>query len=59
MYFLTWFDDAIKHVYQVISKITPTNLCKAVHDIVNYLSFILLNLGSVERNGKNYINFLD
>ena len=36
-----------------MSKVTSSNLCKQIHDIINYsTSFVLLNLGSVERKGK-------
>ena len=39
--------------FWVIPKVTSANLCKPIHDIINSpLQFVLLNLGSMERNGK-------
>ena len=35
----------------VITKITSANLCMPIDDIINYFTFILLNLKSVERKG--------
>ena len=54
MYYLTKFDDIIQSVFWVIPKLTSANLCKPIHDIINYFTFILLNLKIVERNGKNH-----
>ena len=39
--------------FWVIPKVTSANLCKPIHDITNSpLPFVLLNVGSMERNGK-------
>ena len=55
MYYLIKFDDVIWSSFWVISKITSANLCKSVHDIINFsLSFAPLNLESVEKKGKSY-----
>ena len=40
MYYLTKFDDATYNGFWVILKITSANLCKPVHDIINYFTFI-------------------
>ena len=55
MYYLTNFDDVISSSW-VISKITFANLCKPIHDIINYSTSILFNLESVQRKRKNYKN---
>ena len=39
-YYLTTFDDVIWGGYWVIPKITYANLCKPIHDIINYSVFI-------------------
>ena len=36
IYYLTKFDDVILSSCWVISKITSANLCKPIHDIINY-----------------------
>ena len=57
MYCLANYDDVIYSSFPVIPKITSANLCKPIHDVINIpLSFVLLNLESVERKGKNYKN---
>ena len=40
IYYLNKFDDVIKSGFIVIPKITPANLCKAVHGIINYSTSI-------------------
>ena len=40
MYYLTKFDDVIWSGFWVIPKITSANLCKPIHDIINYSIFI-------------------
>ena len=56
---LNKFDDIMQSSFWVISKITLL-LIYASQFMISYiipLSFFLLNLESVERNGKNYKNF--
>ena len=36
IYYLTKFDGVIQSGFGVISNITPNNLCKPIHDIINY-----------------------
>ena len=36
MYYLNKFDDIIESSFSVIPKITSGNLCKLIHDIINY-----------------------
>ena len=36
IYYLTKFDSVIKSHSWAIPKITPENLCKPIHDIINY-----------------------
>ena len=36
IYYLTQFDDVIQSSFSVIRSITPANLCKSIHDIINY-----------------------
>ena len=36
IYYLTKFDDIISSGFWVIPKITSANLCKSIHDIINY-----------------------
>ena len=40
IYYLTKFDGLIYSSFWVIPKITPANLCKPVHDIINYFTSI-------------------
>ena len=40
IYYLTKFDGVIWSGSWVIPKITPANLCKAIHDIINYSTSI-------------------
>ena len=39
-YYPTKFDDVMKSSFWVISKITSANLCKPIHDIISYSTFI-------------------
>ena len=56
IYYLTKFDD-INRGFWVIPKITPANLCKPIHDIINYsTSICFLTLETVKRKVKNYKN---
>ena len=40
MYYLTKFGDVIYSGFSVIPKITSANLCKPIHDIMNYSTSI-------------------
>ena len=40
IYYLTKFDDVIQSSCWFISKITSANLCKSIHDIINYSTYI-------------------
>ena len=40
IYYLTKFDGVIWSGFWVIQKITPANLCKPIHDIINYSTSI-------------------
>ena len=40
IYYLTKFDDVIWSSCWVIPKITSANLCKPIHDIINYSTSI-------------------
>ena len=40
IYYLAKFDDVIWNSYWVIPKITPVNLWKPIHDIINYSTSI-------------------
>ena len=63
MYYLTQFDGVIYNGFLVIAKITPSNLCKSIHDIINYSSSTCpLESGKCRKDGENYKNlniFLD
>ena len=39
-YYLTKYDDVILCGFWVVLKITSANLCKAIHELINYSSFI-------------------
>ena len=57
IYYRTKFDDVIYSGFRVNPKLTSATLCKPIHDIINYLlSFVPLNLESVERKQNNYKN---
>ena len=36
VYYLTKFNGVIQSSFSVILNITPANLCKPIHDIINY-----------------------
>ena len=40
IYYLTKFDDIILSGFWVIPKITSPNLCKPIHDVINYFTSI-------------------
>ena len=60
MYYPTKFDDVVKSSFWVIPKITSANLCKPIHDIINYSTFICSfeseKCGKDEKNYKNLNN---
>ena len=51
IYYLTKLDDTIQSGFLVIPKTWSANLCKPIHDIIDY-SFLHLNLKNVERKVK-------
>ena len=54
MYYLTKFDDVISSAFWVIKKITSANLCKQIHDIINYSTSIYpFEFGKCGKNYKN------
>ena len=57
-YHLTKFDDVIQSSFWVIPKITSANLCKSIHDIINYSTSICpFESGKCEKKGKNLQKF--
>ena len=57
MYYLTNFDDVISSSW-VISKITSANLCKPIHDIINYSTSICpFESGKCGKEGKKLQKF--
>ena len=57
IYYLTKFDDIILSSFRVIPKITFANLCKPIHDIINYsISIWPFEVGKCGKEGKNYKN---
>ena len=55
IYYLTQLDGVIWSGFWVTPKIAPANLCKTIHDIINYTTFICpfeSGKESVERKGK-------
>ena len=58
IYYLTKFDDIILSSFQVIPKITSANLCKPVHDIINYSTSIWsFEFGKGGKEGKKLQKF--
>ena len=58
IYYLTKFDDIISSSFRVIPKITSANLCKPIHDIINYSTFIWpFEFGKCEKEGKKLQKF--
>ena len=68
-FYLSKFGDVIQSGFSVISRITTANLCKSVHDIINYSTFICpFETGKFKKEGtklqkfeylKNKRNLLD
>ena len=58
IYYLTKFDDVIQSSFQVIPKITSANLCKPIHDIINYSTSICpFESGKCGKEGKKLQKF--
>ena len=58
MYYLTKFDDAIYSGVSVIPKISSANLCKSIHDLINYsTSICLFESGKCGKEGKKSQKF--
>ena len=52
-YYLIKFDDVILSGFLVITKIKSANLCKPIHDIINYSNFICpFKSGDCIKEGK-------
>ena len=53
IYYLTKFDGVILSDFWVITKIAPANLCKLIHDIINYSTCICpFESGECRKEGK-------
>ena len=58
IYYLTKFDDIIQTSFRVIPKITSANLCKPIHDIINYsTSTCPFESGNCGKEGKKLQTF--
>ena len=58
LHYLTKFDDIILSRFRVIPKITSANLCKPIHDIINYSTSIWpFEFGKCGIEGKNLQKF--
>ena len=58
IYYLTKFDDIILSSFRVIPKITSANLCKPIHDIINYYTSIWpFEFGECGKEGKKLQKF--
>ena len=58
IHYLTKFDDIILSSFRVIPKITSANLCKSIHDIINYSTSIWpFEFGKCEKEGKKLQKF--
>ena len=58
IYYLTKFDDIILSSFQVIPKTTSANLCKTIHDIINYSTSIWpFEFGKCGKEGKKVEKF--
>ena len=58
IHYLTKFDDIILSSFRVIPKITSANLCKAIHDIINYYTSIWPSeFGKCGKEGKKLQKF--
>ena len=53
MYYLNKFDDVIKSGCWVILKVASANLCKPIHDVINYSTSICpFESGNCGKEGK-------
>ena len=53
MHYLTKCDDVIQSSFWVILKLTSANLCKPIHDIIDYSNFICsFESGKCGKEGK-------
>ena len=53
IYYLTKFDDVMWSSFWVIAKIASANLCKSIHDIINYSTSICpFEFGKCGKEGK-------
>ena len=58
IYYLTKSDDTILSSFQVIPKVTSANLCKPIHDIINYSTSIWpFEFGKCGKQGKKLQKF--
>ena len=58
IHYLTKFDDIILSSFQVIPKINSGNLCKPIHEIINYSTSIWpLEFGKCGKEGKKLQKF--
>ena len=58
IHYLTKFDDIILSSFRVIPKITSANLCKPIHDIINYSTSIWpFELGKCGKEGEKLQKF--
>ena len=58
IYYLTKSDDTILSSFQVIPKVTSANLCKPIHDIINYSTSIWpFEFGKCGKEGKKLQKF--
>ena len=58
IYYLNKFDDIIQNSFGVIPKITSANLCKPIHDIINYSTSICpFESGKCGKEGKKLQKF--
>ena len=58
IYYLNKFDDIILSSFRVIPKITSANLCKPIHDIINYSTSIWpFETGKCGKEGKKLQKF--
>ena len=58
IYYLTMFDDVIWSGFWVIPKIALVNLCKSIHDVINYSTLICpFESGKCEKEWKKIQKF--
>ena len=58
IYYLTKFDGVIQSGFRVIPRITPANLCKPIHDIINYsISIYPFESGKCEKEEQKLQKF--